>query len=739
MKKYILFLILGIFMINLVNALEFNSTFQNGLLSYWSLDVNGSSNYGTKHLTEYYSPTHLSSGCKNLGCYNFSGWNYLTNATADTGSTGYPTGNNVSTINLWWKINQSGKNGMAFTYGYNSGQRNRFIGAFTSNRTVWGTNSGTGEYINNTPFNESWHMITYIKFVNNTNVLFIDGIKKTFQTSETSNIPAGIWIGTEGLPDFSYNFTGMVDEVMIWNRTLGDSEILDLWNGGTGLFLSNFTTNFTENSQTFNLNTVSSSTEIFSINLTYDSSYYNGISAYLVYNNTNYSASTTDTGDVVSFSKTITIPTIVAQTNKTFYWTIALSNITSIFYFNSTSNNQSINLFGVDNCTTYTVPLFNMTLYDEDAQTILAGVGQNTSIKLSFTIKTLDSLTSIYNVSYNQYQINPARICLQNNLSTSQYRLDGIIEYSSLNRFTEFYNIQNYTLNNLTSNVSIKLYDLNNTNQEFKITYKDSNFVPVSNALLNIQRKYVDEGVYKTIEVPKTNAEGYTIAHLIINNAIYNIIVYKEGKILATFEDIIADCQNPLLSSCSINLNSYGTGSIPSSFENQNDITFNMNYDETTRIISSLFVIPSGATSTVTLNVTLFDGLGNTSVCNNLLYASGGTLSCTVPSSFGNTTVISSLFKDGKEVGYSVLKLKQKPSDIYGSNLILIALLVFLVMIGIGATSDSPMVMGIMVLVGSIVLVGLNLIYTPSLFGIGATILWFIICIILMLIKGANR
>jgi hypothetical protein len=71
--------------------------------------------------------------------------------------------------------------------------------------------------------------------------------------------------------------------------------------------------------------------------------------------------------------------------------------------------------------------------------------------------------------------------------------------------------------------------------------------------------------------------------------------------------------------------------------------------------------------------------------------------------------------------------------------LIFLALIIFLVLIGIGASSDNPMVMGIMIILGSIVMVGLNLIYSPSLFGVGATILWFIICIVLALIKGANR
>jgi len=97
---------------------------------------------------------------------------------------------------------------------------------------------------------------------------------------------------------------------------------------------------------------------------------------------------------------------------------------------------------------------------------------------------------------------------LKSPLNSSVYRVDGVIQYDSVNRFQEFYNFQNYILNNATDNFTVGLYNLNDSNgEEFTITYKDANFVPVSNALVNIQRKYIDEGLFKTIEIPKTSAK----------------------------------------------------------------------------------------------------------------------------------------------------------------------------------------------------------------------------------------
>ena len=458
-------------------------------------------------------------------------------------------------------------------------------------------------------------------------------------------------------------------------------------------------------------------------------------SANLTYNSTNYPAVFTQSGYEFYVLKTINIPQVTSSKNLTFNWNFELSDSSTVA---TDSHNQSVLSLNMDNCSTYTYHLFNITLRDEEDQSKLDGATQNTSIKLEFTISTLDNIKMInYSTFFNL--TNPATVCLESSLNQSSLRLDGLIEYSSLGRFTEFYYFQNYSLDGTTTDLNISLYNLNSSDgQEFKITYKDANFVPIEGAIMDIQRKYVDEGVFKTTERPKTGTEGYTIGHLVINDIIYNIIIYKEGKILASFNDIVADCQNPALTSCSINLNSYGTSILPESFATVNDISFTLTYNKTTREVASVFTILSGATSSVNLDINLFDSLGETPVCNDTIYASGGAVSCIVPLSFGNSTVVAKLNKNGDLVGQSVIRITPDPSDIYGNNLIYIALIAFITLIGIGI-SDDPKMMGVMLVVGIIVLVGLNLIYTPAIVGVGATVLWFVVAVVIILIKGSNR
>jgi len=167
--------------------------------------------------------------------------------------------------------------------------------------------------------------------------------------------------------------------------------------------------------------------------------------------------------------------------------------------------------------------------------------------------------------------------------------------------------------------------------QEFKITYKDDQFNTVPGAIIQIQRKYIDEGVFKTIEIPLISSAGYTIAHLIRSDAIYNLIILKDGKVLDSFTNIVANCQNPTFTDCEININSFATGISPEDFTVGDDFSTTLTYDRTTRLVSATYVIPSGVSATTTLNVTLFDALGTSAVCADSLFAAGGTLSCTVP------------------------------------------------------------------------------------------------------------
>jgi len=430
------------------------------------------------------------------------------------------------------------------------------------------------------------------------------------------------------------------------------------------------------------------------------------------------------------------IPEVTADTNVTFYWNILLENDAS---YNSSFNNQTIVQINIDNCSAYSNQILNLSMVDEATQAVLNGATENTTIKVDLTLSYADGSGDIIEYSKLFDKQNPARVCMESPVGNSTLSMSALIEYSSGTRYVEFYNIQDYVFENGTESQNITLYNLKeDEGQEFKITYKGEDFVPVTDLIVQIQRKYIDEGVFKVIEIPMSGSSGYTIAHLVPNDVIYNFIFIKDGAVLDTFTEVIANCQNPTITECEINLNALITGSNMMDLVSDDDFFASLSYNKTTRRVSSVFGIISGVTGKVDLNVTLVDNFGNNSVCSDTLTAAGGSLSCVVPVSFGNSTIYAAISYNGEIKREGFISQAQNPKDQYGGILIFSSIIMLMFMFGIGI-SDNPAITGVFLIIGSLLLVGLNLVYSTSILGAGATILWFVVAVLIVIIKGSGK
>jgi hypothetical protein len=207
--------------------------------------------------------------------------------------------------------------------------------------------------------------------------------------------------------------------------------------------------------------------------------------------------------------------------------------------------------------------------------------------------------------------------------------------------------------------------------------------------------------------------------------------------LVSSFTNVIAQCQTPLVTTCEIAFNAFQTDIEIPDYETGDDLNFTIGYNSTSRIIRSQFSIPSGNPAEMELEVIKEDTLG-TSVCTDTLTSASGTLTCTVPSNFGNGTVLARLYKNNDEVGKGNVKLNQQTSDIFGVIMVVISVLVMITLIGIGV-SDNPVVTGIFLFVGLVLLFAMNFVQNTGFIGATATILFFAIALILVLIKAARR
>jgi len=487
-------------------------------------------------------------------------------------------------------------------------------------------------------------------------------------------------------------------------------------------------------SETYTASTISGTTNPFILNLQTNGTQITA--AKLVYNGTSYLGSINSTGNDYTLTKNQIAPGVTTTTNIPFYWNITMSD-----GFNqlTTSKNQSVSGIVINETCVNMYTIFNFTSLDEITQAKLIQTDENTSIKIDLNLYSSDRTTQLVDYFHNFNKINPAAICLDNDLSGGeQYSLDIQVEYLADDYSTEFYNIEKYVLNSSTLGNNISLYNLATTNtQSFKLLARDTSYLPIDGALIQIQRKYLENGTFYITEIPKTDEKGITSASLQVDSVIYNFYIYDDGTLISSFTNVLAICQTPLVTQCEIDFNAFQTEIVVPDYETIDDFNFTLGYNSSTRVVSSQFVIPSGSPSAIQLVVTKEDALG-TSVCSDTLTSASGIVSCIVPANFGNATVMAKLYKDSSEIGKGNIKIDQKSSDIFGVVLTFLSVLVIITLIGIGV-SDNPIVTAVFLFVGVVVLFGINLVQNTGFIGASATILFFAIAIILVIIKAARR
>lgn len=462
--------------------------------------------------------------------------------------------------------------------------------------------------------------------------------------------------------------------------------------------------------------------------------------AFLNYNKSVFSSAKESIGGNEIYTVIIDIPAISSSITKDFNWTIVLIDSLTTFRSNTSTQSQNISLLNIDDCSINNITILNYTLRDEGTQNFLTvGSSTNSTIEIELILSSINNplLTTIFNATYTNK--NPASICIaQNVLNNSAFRLDAIARYVSTNRISEFHNIQNFSFSNSTILQNINLFDLLTTDsQEFLITFKDQNLLPVNNALIDITRKYIGEAVFKSIEIPKTNIDGQTLGHLVLSDVIYTIIVSKDGKILGTFNNIVAFCNDLSSGDCQINLNALTTSINPEDFSRRNNLTYLITFDKLNRIVQSIFSTTDGSSALITLNVTQFNAYNNQTLCSNILSTSSGILSCTIPESFGNVTALARLYKDGIFIADAIFKISPSPQTIFGGERVI---LLFLLFVTLPLMMISNLIGIIFMGIIALIIAGLLNIYeSGSFIGLGSTMLWFIVAGSILIWKISRR
>lgn len=477
---------------------------------------------------------------------------------------------------------------------------------------------------------------------------------------------------------------------------------------------------------------------LFSLNITgYNSSYLGTPTAKFFYNNTQYNITGHLVDDIFTFNKTITSPFVTAQTNITFNWNYTLLSIN----YTTAEKNQTINPLIIDDCTTGDRVIYNYTVYDEETKTNddLVDVLIETDINISN-----NQYSWVYNGSINGSGSVSLTLCVDNSsFNVANLTVNSITRYKAENHTVEFYYHQNASLSTATNPI-INLYTLNtNTlldeySTSFLINYQDVNYLNVEEAVIDLQRLYVSEGQYISVEHAMTDDSGNTRLHFVTEDVKYKVTVRKNNRVLYQSSSFLAICQD---TPCQINFQERDEFQDIWDYSDTGNLNWAIDVNDTSRKAIASFSTVDGSTVTANLQVIEWTARLNTTICNTNLTTSSGSIECTIPTTAKNTTyyvqfgTYNSPFTFKEFILWTIEPIK--PQSFSYSGLILTVLLT-LVMVYMSI--QSGMIAVIFFAILGLLVSGMLLIFTGgSIFAVGSSIIWLIVAGSILIWKKTQK
>ena len=357
------------------------------------------------------------------------------------------------------------------------------------------------------------------------------------------------------------------------------------------------------------------------------------INSYLVYNGTSYSTSTTSNGNRnYTLSRIISTPLGESgfnYENRSFYWKIILidENTGSTLIQNSSTYQQNVTelVFGI--CQTgIDVSVLNFTLRDEETQALIDAVNNATTFKATFFLGA-DSDNLIKNYTITNQSTNKTNFAFCTNNEDNEFFVDMESTYSAASYSDRNYYLNNASLSNSTNLINLFLL-LDANALEFFIDIK-RNLNPLASAVVNIDKYFIGEGLYKTIEIDETDVSGEITSYLDLDEK-YKFTITKDGEVLGIFEKT-AFCE---AAPCTISLsitdeNSDAFASLSSVFAE--NVLYNLSFNPTTSIVTFQFIDVTGLANYFRMVVyQTKTNQSSVALSDQQLYTSSGTMTFNV-------------------------------------------------------------------------------------------------------------
>ena len=434
--------------------------------------------------------------------------------------------------------------------------------------------------------------------------------------------------------------------------------------GNEGFNSTSWSYKILELNKTFNNETTEGAYEQFYLYLN-EGSGVDVQSVVLHYDGQTDSASLFSSGDNLTAMSELLIGAVSADTNNTFYFTVTLTDSTT---FNTTSEVQLVRDISIDDCSSNPYPLLYLYLKDEETRSLLSG-----TIETHIDILNNFDYAQVLNISQEETSVNYIDLCSNVPLNESDFLLNAEIRYSSGNHSAEFYHIQRADLSSYPANIS--LFDLKTEDTTtFKVLYRNEDLIGVEGAVLQLQRKYIDDGIFEVVEAPLTSSDSTGILHIDTNTNKYQITVVKNGEVLGLFQNLAFICESELTGECILNLYDKLTPPNIVPLVDMQDFSSGLESSIENQTITLTYIIPSGTATSVQVLATQKNTiLGESIICNQTVISSAGSIECSYSTTIQDSTIDYKVFKSGELVAQKGFVVQEDLRDDWGAaNYILI-------------------------------------------------------------------
>lgn len=327
---------------------------------------------------------------------------------------------------------------------------------------------------------------------------------------------------------------------------------------------------------------------------------------------------------------------------------------------------------------TYNVPYFNITsIKDEETLQDIA----NISMKSSWEIYVYSGGEKrSYNYSFDTIN-NSFAFCVSP--SNTEIFANAMFEYNAINTtayFTRNYYLTDATLTNSTQNVTFYLANLTEENiGVVLIKVNDEYDTEIKDAYINIQRYYVENNSYNTIEIIKTDYYGQATTKLVLYDIWYKFVIIYNGS------TIIETTQLKITSNSMIFKKGAGESVLKDWLDLQN-VQYSLTFTNSTRTWVFTFVDTQGLVKEGCLGVIKRTPTENTEICYECQSGTSATITCVLPEGSEGTFVATAWFEINPTYSITqIITLAEKSlGQLFGEDGLIIAMFLVLVCAAVG-------------------------------------------------------